>query len=109
MTEAIQVVTTTATQDDAQRIADALLAQRLAACVQISGPLTSSYWWEDKIERSAEWLCTIKTRRDLYAHVEQAIRAAHPYDEPEILATPIVAGSAGYLQWLDEQVQKRSQ
>ena len=97
---------TTATQDDAQKIADTLLQQRLAACVQISGPITSSYWWEAKIDRSAEWLCTIKTRRDLYGSVERAIRDAHSYDEPEILATLVVDGSAGYLKWLDEQVRQ---
>ncbi len=105
MTDAIQIVTTTAQQADAQKIAAALVEQRLAACVQISGPITSTYRWQGAVESAQEWLCTIKTRRDLYDEVEQAIRQLHPYDQPEILATPIVAGSAGYLKWLDEEVQ----
>jgi periplasmic divalent cation tolerance protein len=107
MTDAIQIVTTTAQQSDAQKIATALVEQRLAACVQISGPITSTYRWQGEVESAQEWICTIKTRRDLYDEVEQVIRQLHPYEQPEILATPIVAGSAGYLQWLDEEVKAR--
>jgi periplasmic divalent cation tolerance protein len=104
MHEAIQVQTTTATKADAQRIAVALVEQRLAACVQVGGPITSCYRWQGAIETSDEWLCTAKTTRDAYPRVEQAIRGLHPYDEPEIIALPIVAGSAGYLAWLGAQV-----
>jgi periplasmic divalent cation tolerance protein len=100
MIEAIQIVTTTAEKSDAQRIAKRLLEQRLAACVQISGPIESSYWWKQQIETSQEWLCTIKTVRSLYERVEQAVRELHPYEEPEILATQPAAGSRGYLHWL---------
>lgn len=104
MREAIQVHTTTATKADAERIAAALVEQRLAACVQVVGPITSCYRWQGAIESAEEWLCTVKTTRDVYARVEQAIRRLHSYDEPEILAVPIVAGSTGYLTWLDDQV-----
>lgn len=104
MSEAIQVTTTTATKEDAQRIAAALVERRLAACVQVGGPITSCYRWQGAIETAEEWLCTIKTTRAAYEQVERAIRQLHPYDEPEIIAVPIVAGSAGYLQWLDRQV-----
>jgi periplasmic divalent cation tolerance protein len=104
MSDAIQVQTTTATKADAERIAAALVEQRLAACVQIGGPIISRFRWREAVETSVEWLCTIKTTRAAYAQVEQAIRGLHPYDEPEIIAVPIVAGSAGYLAWLDEQV-----
>jgi periplasmic divalent cation tolerance protein len=104
MPEAIQVQTTTATKADAERIAAALVEQRLAACVQISGPITSCYRWQNAIETADEWRCTAKTTRAAYPRVEQAIRGLHPYDEPEIIAVPIVAGSVGYLTWLVEQV-----
>jgi periplasmic divalent cation tolerance protein len=68
--------------------------------VQVSGPITSTYWWQGQIEQAQEWLCTVKTRKDLYTELEQAIREIHTYDEPEILAKEIVEGSAGYLDWV---------
>lgn len=103
MTDAIQVLTTTPAKADAEKIARALLDQRLAGCVQIGGPITSCYRWEGKLETSEEWLCTIKTGRNLYDRVEAAIRELHPYQTPEILAVPVVAGSQNYLKWLVEQ------
>ncbi len=102
--ELIQVFTTTAEKSDAQNIARLLVEKRLAACTQVSGPLESSYWWNDRIESAQEWQVTVKTRGNLYAEVEAAIRDAHPYDEPEILATPIVKVSAGYRAWLLSQL-----
>jgi periplasmic divalent cation tolerance protein len=106
MTEPIQVITTTETKADAQAIANALVEKRLAGCVQIVGPITSTYWWEGKIETAEEWLCLIKSRRDLYADLEKAIREVHPYDVPEILAVPVTAGSKPYLEWLDGELRK---
>ncbi len=104
MPSAIQVVTTTATQSDAEKIAAALVRQRLAACVQVSGPVRSCYRWQGAIETAEEWQCTIKTTQEAYEHVEQAIRQLHPYEVPEILATPIMTGSQSYLDWLTQQV-----
>jgi periplasmic divalent cation tolerance protein len=104
MSEAIQISTTTATREDAERLAAALVEQRLAACVQVGGPIASCYRWQGAIETAQEWRCTIKTTRAVYEQVERAIRQLHPYDEPEIIAVPIVAGSAGYLRWLEQQV-----
>lgn len=100
MTEYIQVVTTMASREDAERMARALVEKRLAACAQVSGPLTSFFWWEEKIDRSEEYACVIKTRKDLFEEVEEAIRGLHPYQVPEILATPVVAGGREYLQWM---------
>ncbi len=104
MPDYIQVITTVEHREDAQRIATALVEQRLAACVQVSGPVTSTYRWQGKIHSAQEWQCSIKTRRDRYPEVEQAIRKLHPYQVPEILALPVVAGGADYLAWLDEAV-----
>jgi periplasmic divalent cation tolerance protein len=104
MTKAIQVLTTVAKREDAQRIAAELVQQRLAACVQISGPLTSCYRWKGQLETAEEWLCAIKTTEQAYASLEAALRRLHDYDEPEIIAVPIVAGSQGYLDWLAREV-----
>jgi periplasmic divalent cation tolerance protein len=100
MNEYIQVVTTTANRDEALAIARSLIDKRLAACVQIGGPITSIYRWREQIESSEEWVCIAKTQRKFYAEVEQAILSLHTYDTPEILVVPIVEGSAKYLSWL---------
>ncbi len=98
-----QVITTLGSADDAHTLARALVEQRLAACVQIVGPVTSVYRWQDRIEEAQEYLCLIKTRLELYQRLEQAIRAVHPYQVPEILAFPVAAGSRDYLAWLSDQ------
>ena len=103
MSDHIEVVTTVETPEDARRIAQALVESRLASCVQVRGPITSTYRWQGKIETAEEWQCVAKTRRDLYDRVEEAIAALHPYEVPEILALPIVAESAAYRQWLDAE------
>ncbi len=104
MGDYLQIMTTTASQEDAERIARALLERHQAACVQIVGPVRSIYRWQGKVETSQEWLCLIKSRQDRYVEIEATIRMLHPYEVPEILALPITAGSANYLAWLDAQV-----
>lgn len=100
MTDFIQVTTAIDSQEGAQYIARILTERRLAACVHVAGPVTSTYWWQGKVENANEWTCTAKTRADLYEAVEKAIREAHPYEEPEILALPILTGSRSYLDWI---------
>ena len=97
MTDYLQIVTTTASEAEAAAIGRSLVERRLAACVQVVGPITSTYWWQGTIETGQEWQCWIKSRRDLYEQVEQAIRQLHSYEVPEILAIPVVAGAVGYL------------
>jgi len=77
-----------------------LVAARHAACVQVVGPITSRYWWEGAVEVSEEWLCLAKTTADRYPALEAAIRQLHSYDEPEIVAVAVVAGSPSYLEWV---------
>jgi periplasmic divalent cation tolerance protein len=103
MKEFIQVSTTTDKKEDAERIAKAIVENRLAACVQISGPILSIYWWHDTMEESEEWLLTIKTRKEIYPRLEQAIKNFHPYEVPEITAVPIVEGSSNYLGWIGNE------
>jgi periplasmic divalent cation tolerance protein len=100
----IQVMTATDKREDAERIARSLVETRLAGCVQIVGPVTSIYRWKGRIETAGEWLCLIKSREDLYGAIEQAIRSLHPYETPEIIASPITEGSREYLDWLRSEL-----
>ncbi|MBW8883662.1 MAG: divalent-cation tolerance protein CutA [Planctomycetia bacterium] len=102
--QAIQVTTATAEKKDAETLAQAVLDKRLGACVQISGPIESRYWWNGRIETASEWTLTIKTRHDLFKQLEKLLLELHTYDQPEIIATAVAEVSAGYLKWLTEQV-----
>ena len=104
MTECIQVLTTVGSEEEAEQISSALIERRLAACVQIVGPISSRYRWQGEVETAREWICVAKTRATRYADIETAIRELHSYDEPEIVATPIVAGSKGYLDWIGQNL-----
>nr|QNO53831.1 divalent-cation tolerance protein CutA [Methanosarcinales archaeon ANME-1 ERB6] len=103
----IQVVTAIAKRENAEKIANALVEKRLAACVQILGPIVSTYWWKDNIETAEEWLCVIKSKKDVYEELEKSIKEIHPYETPEIFALPVVAGSKDYLKWLSNEVKKK--
>ncbi len=104
MTLFIQIATTTATRDEAQQIARMLIEHRLVACAQVTGPVTSVYHWQDRVEEGEEWLCTLKTRASLFEKVATAIREVHSYQCPEIVATPIMEASADYLAWLEREL-----
>lgn len=97
-------MTTAGSEEEAERISAGLVDAGLAACVQVLGPLGSRYVWEGKVERAREWLCLAKTEMRLYGEVEAAIREMHSYDEPEIIAIPVVAGSSGYLDWITKSL-----
>ena len=98
------VLTTVATPDDARRLADGLLEQRLAACVQTLA-IQSAYRWKGAVQREPEQLLLIKTRVALYSAVEAHLRAHHPYEVPEIVLVPIAAGSPDYLRWLAAETE----
>ena len=99
MTGYVTVLTTTATEDEAETIAEALLADELAACVQILA-IRSRYVWKGEVRREPEQLLLIKTRQALFEPVRARIRTLHSYDTPEIVALPITAGDADYLAWI---------
>lgn len=105
MPEFIQVLTTIDAEAAARRIAQSLVEAQLAGCVQVIGPLTSTYRWRGAVETAQEWLCLVKTSRTLYPKVEAAIRALHTYETPEILAVPVLTGSDDYLAWLGDTIQ----
>jgi periplasmic divalent cation tolerance protein len=106
--EIIVVTTTTSRKDEAETLAAELVSRRLAACVQLVGPITSIFHWQGKVEHSEEWLCQIKTRRDKYAELEAVLKQLHPYDVPEIIATPAAAVSESYSAWLSEELDRKS-
>jgi len=104
--EHLQVLTTAGSEQEAERIADVLLDGRLAACVQVVGPITSHYRWKGERRHDAEWLCIAKTRASLFDAVSGAIRTVHSYDVPEITAVPIVAGWDDYLAWITAETRR---
>ena len=100
----VQVTTTAPDEQTAGAIAGALLDERLAACVQVDGPITSRYWWDGALETSTEWRCVAKTTASRADEVVAAIVAAHPYDVPEVLVTPVLAAHAPYATWVGDVV-----
>ncbi|MCF8054816.1 MAG: divalent-cation tolerance protein CutA [Deltaproteobacteria bacterium] len=104
MEEALTIMTTTADKEQAQEIARILVENRLAACVQICGPMESYYFWQGEMKEATEWLCLIKTRKGMWDRVAACLRQHHPYQVPEIIAVPISNCDQDYLQWLKRQV-----
>jgi len=101
----VLITTTTATGEDARKIASRLVEERLAACVQIVEPITSVYTWQGRIEEEQEILLLIKSTQDLVAPIGELLDRVHPYEVPELIATPIVDGSTAYLSWLGESLR----
>ncbi len=106
-TDYLLVITTTASKEDAEKMAALMVSKRLAACVQVEGPLTSVYWWKGKAEKDQEWKCSFKTSKSKYSQLEQVIKDNHSYDTPEIVALPIVAGSPDYLDWMKTELESK--
>jgi periplasmic divalent cation tolerance protein len=104
--EFLQVQTTTDSRAEAVELARAAVAARLAACAQVAGPVASTYWWEGEMERAEEWLVMMKLPADRYADLAALLTRLHSYDEPEIIAMPISAGSAGYLGWIRDETRQ---
>jgi len=98
--ETLLVITTLPDAASAHALAQALVEQRLAACVNVLAPCRSVYRWQGKVEDAEEVPLLIKTAAERYAALEAAIRAAHPYELPEIVAVPLAGGLPGYLAWV---------
>jgi periplasmic divalent cation tolerance protein len=99
------ITTTFESREDAEKMAATLLEKRLVACAQITGPVSSSYWWQGKIVSTAEYLLVMKSDESRYDELEQRIGELHPYETPEIIATVITHISEGYRQWLENELQ----
>ncbi|MFF8829459.1 divalent-cation tolerance protein CutA [Streptomyces sp. NPDC015131] len=107
MTLALTVLTTTDSAGKAEELARGAVEARLAACAQVSGPVTSVYHWNNAIETSQEWQVLFKTTESCYPSLEAHLIRVHDYETPEIIATPVVRGSAGYLAWLQQETTAR--
>jgi periplasmic divalent cation tolerance protein len=104
MTNTRIVLTTTASEEEARKIARNLVERRLAACVNIILQVSSIYRWQEKIEEAREWLLVIKTTAAAFAQVRDTITELHSYDLPECICLTIEDGSPNYLQWIAESV-----
>jgi len=101
-TNFILVLVTTASKEEAEKIAQKLLEEKLIACANIISPITSHFSWSGKIDCAEECLVVMKSRVDLFGELEGCVRGLHSYEVPEVLALPIVAGSEAYLSWMGE-------
>ena len=102
MTEMCLVLTTAGSQEEAKKIAHALVERRLAACVNIVPQIESVYRWQGKVESATEWLLAIKAQTSAFAQVRDAIKELHSYELPECVMLEVSAGSKEYLDWIAE-------
>jgi periplasmic divalent cation tolerance protein len=107
--ESLVVLCTCPDEVTAQRLARSLVEEGLAACVNAIPNIASTFRWEDKVQEDREVLLLIKSSSAIYARLEARIQALHPYELPEIVAVPIVRGSAAYLDWLEAAVSRVSE
>jgi periplasmic divalent cation tolerance protein len=105
MSDCVVVFVTVGSAAEGERIAEVLVGERLAACVNIVGPIRSVYWWENAVQREEELLLIAKTRATQFAQIEARVRAVHSYATPEVIALPITLGSRPYVEWLLRETQ----
>ena len=104
MTEKIVVLSNCGSEEEAVRVARALVEAQLAACVNILPKIRSVYRWKGAMEEETEWMLLIKSSRVLFPQLEAKLRTVHSYEVPEVLAIPVVDGSEDYLGWLDREL-----
>jgi periplasmic divalent cation tolerance protein len=107
MTDKRIVFSTAGSKQEAQEIARELVERKLAACVNVAGPITSTYWWQGNVEISDEWLLIIKTSAEQFVSVSRMIKELHSYEVPECIAVEITEGSKEYLEWMTESLQEQ--
>ena len=107
MSEFVQVVTTSDSEEGAAKIARSSVEAHLAACAQVDGPIQSTYWWDGAVDASEEWRVTLKTSSDRCAELIEHVKGEHTYDVPEVLVTPVAAGNLDYLDWVRAETQPR--
>ncbi len=105
MTECIAVWVSVGSVREGERIGRALVDERLAACVNIVGPVRSIYRWRGAVQDEAELLLIIKTRTAVFQALQERIKSLHSYATPEIVAVPLTAGSAAYLEWVRAETE----
>jgi len=104
MSKYIMITTTFDNKEEANKISELLLKERLVSCCQLSN-ITSSYHWKGKIEHTEEYLLQMKSKKDLYKEIERVILDNHSYETPQLIAYDIVEGYKGYLDWIEEETK----
>ena len=105
MTDKRLVLSSTSSREEAQKIAEALVEARLAACVQIIGPMHSVYRWQDAVEKAEEFLLLMKTTVTSLPRLRNELKNLHSYEVPECIEIPIESGLPAYMEWIDESVR----
>jgi periplasmic divalent cation tolerance protein len=105
MTECVRVEVTINSEDAAADLARSVVLARLAACAQISSPIASTYWWNGEMTTDREWYIVMKTTADRLDQLVTHVRSVHPYEVPEVVATPITGGNPDYLQWIENETR----
>jgi len=105
MSDPIVVLVTCGSEEEALKIANALVEEHLAACANVISPIRSIYRWEGKIWDEKEWLLIIKTQKQRFGELEKKVKSLHSYSVPEIVSLPILEGSPSYLNWLEEMTR----
>jgi periplasmic divalent cation tolerance protein len=107
MTEKIIVFSNCGSEEEARRVAKALVEARVAACVNILPRIQSIYHWQGAIEEETEWMLVIKSTRPMFDTLCAELRKIHSYEVPEVLALPVIAGSQDYLNWMDREMSAK--
>ena len=101
----VVVLITTDTDNEAEKIADVLLKNKKAACVNIVPRISSHFWWEGALDSAQENLLIVKPKASLLDEIVDLVKQNHSYDVPEVIALPIIAGNPDYLKWIDEELE----
>jgi periplasmic divalent cation tolerance protein len=101
----IVIFITASNKKEAKKIAEKLIKNKLAACVNIVNKIESLFWWQAKVDKASEVLLIVKSRKDKLAKIIAAVKSAHSYDVPEIIALPIIGGYKPYLKWINESLR----
>jgi len=105
MSPYVVVIVTVANREEAEKIVRSLLEERLIACANIVGPISSIFWWEGKIDEASEFLVFMKSHENHFERLSERVAELHSYEVPEIIALPIIKGSPPYLEWLNASLQ----
>jgi len=102
----VVILVTASSKEEARKIANKLVSDKLAACVNIIDGVESLFWWEGKVDCASESLLVIKSKKEKLKSIIKVVRSVHSYTVPEIIALPIVSGDKPYLRWIDESLSR---
>ncbi len=101
----IVIFITASSKSEAEKIAEALVKERLSACCNIIDSVSSFFWWEEKVNKESEVLIIVKSSSELFDEIMKKVKELHSYKVPEIIALPIISGSEDYLNWIEKEIK----